>query len=127
MSKEGVSMINEILLSFFILIILHNNIKIFYLSKKDNYRNDKYPLESNNNKIMKFLNIALLILVFFYKNFKYRQIALVIGYIDFFLIDFYIQYKHSKRTKKTGQLIPYAIVIIFFTIVLMVNFFESNS
>lgn len=120
-------MINVILISIFFVMIVYNNIRIFNLAKQDNYNNDKYFLESNNSKIMKFLNIAVFILVFFYKSFKYRQVAIVIGYIDFFLIDFYIQYKHSQRTKKTGQLIPYAIVIIFFTILLIVDFFESNS
>lgn len=119
-------MIDLILISIFFLMIVYNNIRILYLAKKDNYRNDEHFYQSRHNKLIKFLDIAVLILILFYKPFKYRQITIVIIYIDFFLRDFYIQYKHSQQTKKTGQLVPYAIVIIFFTILLILNSLEFN-
>ncbi|CAH2214876.1 hypothetical protein [Tepidibacter aestuarii] len=118
-----VQIINKILISLFAALNIYTSIRTLYLAKKDNYENSDF-LEKNKNKFTKILditNIICLIYFIFIANEEYENLALKIYFVTFCFRDFYIQYKYSKDDKKRGQLIPYGIVIIFFTILLIVE------
>lgn len=120
-------MINKILISIFALLNVYESIRILYLAKKDNYVNEDF-LERNKNRFTKIgdiINCVCIIYFFIIANRQYRDIATKIFFITFCFRDFYIQYKYSKGDKKRGQLIPYGIVIIFFTILLIVDCVEA--
>ncbi|WFD10791.1 hypothetical protein [Tepidibacter hydrothermalis] len=120
-----IQIINKTLIFIFAVLNIYISIRILYLAKKDNYKNRDF-LEKNKNmftKIMDIINIICIIYFIFIADEEYENLAIKIYFVTFCFRDFYIQYKYADD-KKRGQLIPYGIVIIFFTILGIVDYME---
>jgi hypothetical protein len=115
--KDFISLI--IFALFFICI----NLRILYLAKKDNYQREEYSFYITHNTIINIFPLIIsIIFVFFTFStiFPYHQIAKIICSTTFFPTQIFIAFRHSQHTKKTGQLIPYFIlmIILMFSIII---------